>query len=57
MIKINYKDIDGYSQTIKLPDTISLPVIMGVIGGIGGLIIGAVAGVVLDVVSLCNGWD
>ena len=57
MTKINYKDVDGYNQTIKLPDTLSLSIIMGVFGGIGGLIFGSVAGILLDIVSLCRGWE
>lgn len=57
MTKINYRDIDGYDQTIKLPDTLSLSVIMGLFGGIGGVILGGVVGVLLDIISLCRGWE
>lgn len=57
MTKINYKDANGKVQEIKIPDSLSLTLIMGVIGGFGGAIFGLAAGLCTDAVSLFRGWD
>lgn len=57
MTKIRFKDTDGYNQELKIPDTLSVAALGGLIGGLGGLIVGSIIGGIADIVSLCNGWD
>jgi len=57
MTKIHYKDIDGQVQEIKIPDTLTLTLLMGVIGGVGGAVLGFVAGLCTDAVSMFKGWN
>lgn len=57
MTKITYRDFDDKEQTIRLPDVLSLTLLLGVFGGAMGAIFGAVAGACLDVVSLLRGWN
>lgn len=57
MTKLHYKDTNGNDQELKIPDTLSLSLIMGVVGGVGGAIFGFIAGACLDAVSLFGGWN
>lgn len=56
MMNLRFKDTHGDTQEVKIPDTLSLAVLGGVIGGLGGLIVGGVIGVVTDIISVSNGW-